>query len=88
MSARRRGSGGGVGGRDGRSKKGRTDRNSNARCGRYHTSSSVRGVGCEEQEKTWTVVWGSNPQEGNPPVLSTHDRNGGSYRKKNKVVKG
>ena len=25
---------------------------------------SVRGVGCEEQEKTWTVVWETNPQEG------------------------
>ena len=25
---------------------------------------SVRSVvGCEEQEKTWTVVWGSAPQE-------------------------
>ena len=24
----------------------------------------VRGVGCEEPEKTWRVVWGINPQEG------------------------
>ena len=25
---------------------------------------SVRGVGCKEQVKRWTVVWGSTPQEG------------------------
>ena len=33
------------------------------------------GVGFEEQEKTWTVLWGSNPQErqrglGTSPILS------------------
>ena len=37
-------------------KKGRLDRNSDARHGRSHRSNSVRGVGSEEQEKTWTVV--------------------------------
>ena len=46
-----------------RSKKGRFDRDSEARRGRSHRSNSVRGVGCEEQEKTWTVVFGSAPQE-------------------------
>ena len=55
--------------RGGTLKKGRSD----ARCGRSHRASLVRGVGCEEQEKTWTVVCGSTPQEGqrglriNPP---------------------
>ena len=47
-----------------RSKKGRTDRNSDTRRGRSHRSNSVKAVGCETQEKTWTVVWGINPQEG------------------------
>ena len=23
-----------------------------------------QGVGCEEQDKTWMVVWGSTPQDG------------------------
>ena len=64
----------GGGGRGGRSKMGRLDRNSDARCGRSYRSNSVRGVGCEEQEKTW-VVWGANPQEGQmglgtSPILS------------------
>ena len=27
-------------------------------------SDSIRGVGCNEQEKIWTVVCDSNPQEG------------------------
>ena len=36
----------------GKSKNGRTDRNSDSKCGRSQTSNSVRGVGCEEQEKT------------------------------------
>ena len=49
MSARRR-----------RSKKGRTYRNSDARRRRFHRSNSVRSVRCEEQEKTWTEVWGAN----------------------------
>ena len=44
---------------EGRSKKGRPDRNSDARRKRSHRLNSVRGVGCEEQENTWTVVWGS-----------------------------
>ena len=42
---------GGGGGRGGRSKKGRLDRNSDTRRGRSHRSNSVRGVGCDEQEK-------------------------------------
>ena len=52
--------------RDGMSKKGRTDtdRNSDIRRGRSHKSFLARGVGCEEQEKSWTVVLGSTPQEG------------------------
>ena len=46
-----------------------------ARRGRSHRSNSVRGVGCEEQEKRWTVMWGNNPQEGQrglgtSPILS------------------
>ena len=59
--------GGGSGreeGRGGRLKNGRLDRNSDARRGRSHWSNSVRDVGCEEQEKTWTAVFGSNSQEG------------------------
>ena len=50
------GGGGSEGGgrRGGRSKKVKTDRNSDARRRRSHRSNSVRGVGCEEQEKTWT----------------------------------
>ena len=46
----------GGGGRGGRLKKKRTDRNSEARRGRFNRSNSVRGVGCKEQEKTWMVV--------------------------------
>ena len=56
--------GGGGGGGSKRSEKGRIDRDSDDRCGGSHWSNSVRGVGCEEQEKTETVVWRSNPQEG------------------------
>ena len=37
--------------RGGRLKKGRSDRNSDARQRRSYRSNSVRGVGCEEQEK-------------------------------------
>ena len=44
------------GGRGGRLKKGRIDRNFEARSGRSHMSNSVRDVVCEEQEKTWTVT--------------------------------
>ena len=58
------GGSGGGGGRGGKSKMGRLDRNSDNRLGHSHMSNSVRGVGYEEQEKTWMVVWGSNPQEG------------------------
>ena len=66
---------GGRGGKGGKSKNGRTDRNSDVRRGRSHRSNSVRGVGCEEQEKTWMVVLGTNPQEGQrglgtSPILS------------------
>ena len=80
----------GGGGRGGRSKKRKTDRNSDSRRGRFHRSNSVRGVECKEQEKQWTVVWGSNPQEwqsgqGTSSILL---RDGGNYRKKNEVVKG
>ena len=31
--------------------------NSDVRRDRSHRFNSVRGVVCEEQEKTWTVVW-------------------------------
>ena len=67
--------GGSEGGGGGRSKKGKIDRMSDARHGRSHRSNSVRGVGCEEQEKTWTLMWGYNPQEwqmwlGTSPILS------------------
>ena len=80
----------GEGGRGGRSKKGRIDRNSNARRGCSHRSNSVRGIGCEEHEKTWTwcgILINSRGRGGEGPVLSSHSRIGGSYRKK-KVVKG
>ena len=57
--------GGGSGGGEGeRLKKGTTDKNSNARIGHSERSNSIRGVGCEEQEKIYTVVWSSIPQEG------------------------
>ena len=51
-------------GRSRKSNKVRSNRNSDVRCGRSHRSILVRGVGWEEQEKTWMVVWGSNPEEG------------------------
>ena len=54
----------GEGSGGGRSNKGRLDRNSDARRGLSPRSNSVRCVGCEEQEKTWMVVWGTNLQEG------------------------
>ena len=62
---------GGVG-RGGRSKKGRLDWDSDA--GRGHPN-SVRDVGCEELEKTLTVIWWTNLQEGQrglgtSPILS------------------
>ena len=44
--------------KDGRSNKGRRTPTKNS-----HKSNTVRGVGCEEQEKTWMVVWGTNPQD-------------------------
>ena len=50
-----------------------------------------KGWGYEEQEETWTVLWGSTPQEGQRGYelfLSSHDRNGGSHRRMNEVVKG
>ena len=56
--------GGSGRGRGGRSKKGRTDSNSNTRCEHSERSNSNKGIGCEEQEKVYTVVWGSIPQEG------------------------
>ena len=43
-------------------------------------------------KNSWMVVWGCNLQEGQREiygsVLSSHDRNGGSYRNKSEVVKG
>ena len=51
-----KGGSGEGGGRGGVSMKGMTDRSSDARRGRSHRSYSVRDVGCEDQEKTWTVV--------------------------------
>ena len=52
-----------------------TKRNSDVRRGRSHKSLTLRGVGCEGQEKTWTMVWGSTLQEGqrglgDSPILS------------------
>ena len=55
-----------------RSKKGRLDKNSEARRGRSHRSNSVRDVGCGEHEKTWTVVWGTNPREGQMGLETSH----------------
>ena len=46
----------------GRGKEGPTG--THARRGRSHRSNSVRGVGCEEQEKTWTEMSASTPEEG------------------------
>ena len=34
-----------------------------ARHGHSYRSNLVRGVRCEEQVKTWTVLWSSTPQE-------------------------
>ena len=65
------GSGGGGGGGGGRSKKGRPNRNSNPMRGHSHRSFSVRGVACDEQEKSWTMVWGSTQRDlGITPILS------------------
>ena len=45
--------------------------------GRSYRYFFVRDVGCEGQDKIWTEVWGSPPQEEQRGlVLSTHDRNG------------
>ena len=65
--------------------------NSDDRRGRSRRFFSVKGVGCNEQKKSRTVVWGSTPQEGQRGygiVLSSHDRNGGIYRRMNEVGKG
>ena len=80
-------------GTGGRSKKGRPNRNSDVRCGHSHRTLSVRGVGCKEQEKTMIVVWGSTPQKGQRgleinPLHSSHDRNGGGYKRMDGVGKG
>ena len=37
--------------------------NSDTRGESSHKSISVRGFGCEEQGKTWTVVWDSTPHK-------------------------
>ena len=55
---------GGDRGRCGLSKEGRPNRNSDARRGRSYMSFSVKGVGCEEKEKTYMVLWNSTSQEG------------------------
>ena len=68
---------GGGGGRDGRSKKGRIDGNSDARRGRSHRSNSVRDVGMEEQEKTWTVVSSYNPSQNSSILPLTSFRTSG-----------
>ena len=47
-----------------RSIKGWSNRKSDARRGCSHRSISVRGIGCEGQDKIWTVVWGFTPHEG------------------------
>ena len=36
-------------------KNGRSKKDSDARLGCYHKYNSFRGVGCEVQEKTWTL---------------------------------
>ena len=54
--------GGGGRGRGSRSKKSRLKLDSDARRGRFHRSNSVKSVGCEEQEKTWTVEWVIKPR--------------------------
>ena len=59
-------------------KKERTDKNSDARRRHSQRYNSVKGVGCEEQEKTWTGGWGSTPQErqrgrGISPILSRQE---------------
>ena len=59
LSARREGEERGK-----RSKKGRTNRNNDIRCGHSHRSLSVMSVECEEQEKTWMVIWGSLHKKG------------------------
>ena len=46
-----------------------SNRISDARRGRSHRFFSVKGAGCEEQEKTWTVVWGSTLQDGQTDSL-------------------
>ena len=56
------GVGGGGRGRGSRSKKSRLNLDSDARRGRFHRSNSVKSVGCEEQEKTWTVEWVIKPR--------------------------
>ena len=55
--------------------KGGLNGNSDARCRCSHRSISVKGVGCEVQEKTWTMVCGFTPQ-----VVPLHMGAGDQYR--------
>ena len=64
LASKKEGGSGGGGGRGKTSKKGRLKRNCDVRRKRSHMSLSVKSVGCEGQEKLWTEVWGSTPQEG------------------------
>ena len=74
---RRRGSG--------RLKKGRRKiTNSDVRRGRSHRFLSIKGVGCEGQEKIWTNVFGSLPQERQSgvtisPILSREEWKEGRF---------
>ena len=66
----------------GNKKKGRTDRDSDVRCGCSHKSLTVKDVECEEQEEAWAVVWVpfyKKSRENWGLVLFSHDRIGGSY---------
>ena len=66
-------------------------RNSDVRCGCSHNYITVKDVVYEEQEKTWMVAWGSFPRKGQWElglVLSSLDRIGGSYKRKNRAGKG
>ena len=82
MSARRRGFRGKK-----RSKKGKTD----ARCGRSHRFNLIRGVTSHPRTKEnldGGVGFHSKGGAEGARDQSYGDRNGGSYRKMNEVVKG
>ena len=78
-------------GRSGRSKKRMTNKNSDDRHGRPHGSNSVRVS--DERKRRKHGRWCGVPihrrdRGGYGLVLCSHYRNGGSYRKMNKVMKG